>query len=86
MLNLNVECQSGPVLALRERAKTGLVPKLIFGGVGTPKWCRLFRLRDEFGSHFRMTKNTFEVLAQELSATGASPHRKSFSNKTSKTN
>ena len=28
---------------------------------------------DEFRSHFRMTKTTFEVLAQELAATGAIP-------------
>ena len=34
---------------------------------------------DEFRSHFRMTKTTFEFLAQELAATGAIPHRESFS-------
>ena len=28
---------------------------------------------DEFRSHFRMIKTTFEVLAQELAATGAIP-------------
>ena len=28
---------------------------------------------DEFRSHFRMTKNTFEVLTQELAATGIIP-------------
>ena len=28
---------------------------------------------DEFRSHFRMTKNTFEVLSRELAATGAIP-------------
>ena len=28
---------------------------------------------DEFRSHFRMTKTTFEFLAQELAATGAIP-------------
>ena len=36
---------------------------------------------DEFRSHFRMTKNTFEVLSRELAATGAIPTGNRFGRK-----
>ena len=36
---------------------------------------------DEFRSHFRMTKTTFKVLAQELAATGAIPTGNRFGRK-----
>ena len=37
---------------------------------------------DEFRSHFRMTKTTFKVLAEELAATGAIPTGNRFGRKT----
>ena len=36
---------------------------------------------DEFRSHFRMTKTTFEVVAQELAAAGAIPTDNRFGRK-----
>ena len=36
---------------------------------------------DEFRSHFRMTKNTFEALSRELAATGAIPTGNRFGRK-----
>ena len=36
---------------------------------------------DEFRGHFRMTRNTFESLSQELAATGSIPHGNRFGRK-----
>ena len=36
---------------------------------------------DEFRGHFRMTRNTFESLSQELAATGSIPHGNCFGRK-----
>ena len=36
---------------------------------------------DEFSGHFRMTRNTFESLSQELATTGSIPHGNRFGRK-----
>ena len=36
---------------------------------------------DEVRGHFRMTRNTFESLSQELAATGSIPHGNRFGRK-----